>query len=298
MTLFPDRGDGGRGAGLRSRLEAGSLLQVPGCFDALSARIVEAAGFDAGFLGGFGVAAARLGLPDVGLLGYGEMVDQTRNVCAATSLPIIADADTGYGNPINAERTLIGYAQAGTACMMIEDQLWPKQCGHTAGKQVVDRVEAVQRVRACDRIRREHGLDILIMARTDSCATDGFDEAMWRVNAFLDAGADITFLEAPESVGQMERYCSEVEGWKTVNMLAVGSGPAIDPVTAADLGYAVALHPVELLLPAIDAMRRAADRMLAGDGSSTTTKQFDEARRLVGWDDYDARLRALDDDPA
>ena len=220
MNLFPTvgAGDGNGAERLRALLAGGGLLEVPGCFDALSARIVEAEGFQAALLGGFSVAATRAGLPDVGLLSYGEMIDQARTVCAATSLPVMGDGDTGYGNPINAERTLLGSAQAGLACLMIEDQSWPKRCGHTSGKQVVDRREAVLRIKACVRAREEFGIPILILARTDANATDGFEEAVWRAQAFADAGADLTFLEAPENEAQMELYCERVPGWKVANI--------------------------------------------------------------------------------
>ena len=295
MTLFPSQS--GSAGQLRALLRAadrtGSIVQAPGCFDGLSARVLEQAGFEVGFLGGFSVAAARLGLPDVGLLSYGEMIDQARSVCAATSLPIIGDADTGYGNPINAERTLLGCAQAGLACVMIEDQAWPKRCGHTAGKEVVDRNEAVQRIRACVRTRQEHGLDILIMARTDACATDGLDEALWRAAAFADAGADITFVEALETVEQMERYCTEVPGWTTVNLVEDGQTPWLDPRSLADIGYSVVIYPVSLLLGGISAMGRAARSLAESGDAGEPRATFDEARELVGWADYEERVRTL-----
>ena len=300
MSLFPNHGRGAQGlqALLHSASESGSVVQAPGCFDGLSARLVEAAGFGAGFLGGFSVAAARLGLPDVGLLSYGEMIDQARSVCAATSLPIIGDADTGYGNPVNAERTLLGCAQAGLACVMIEDQVWPKRCGHTMGKEVVDRNEAIQRIQACVRVRQEHSLDILIMARTDACATDGFDEALWRAAAFADAGADVTFLEAPETVEQMERYCAEVPGHKTANLVEDGRTPWLDPGSLGEMGYSLVIYPVTLLLSGIAAMQGAAHQLASSGEPGEHRASFDEARALVGWADYEERMRTLGLDDA
>lgn len=298
MTLFPKAADGA--VRLRALLEAEPVLQAPGCFDALSARVLEAAGCQAGFLGGFSVAASRLGLPDVGLLSYGEMLDQARSLCAATSLPIIGDADTGYGNAINAERTLLGCARAGLACVMIEDQQWPKRCGHTAGKVVVGRDEALQRIRASVRVREEHGLDTLIMARTDANATDGFEEALWRCEAFVDAGADITFLEAPESAEQMQRYCETVPGFKTANLVEDGKTPWLSPGELTALGYSLVIYPVTLLLHTIHAMQGAAVRIAGevdggerSDGGDARVR-FEEARRLMGWPDYEARLRDLE----
>jgi 2-methylisocitrate lyase-like PEP mutase family enzyme len=280
---------------LRSIFDAGSIVRVPGCFDALSARVLEQAGFSAAFLGGFSVAAARLGLPDVGLLSYGEMIDQARNVCAATSLPVMGDADTGYGNAINAERALIGCAQAGLACVMIEDQCWPKRCGHTSGKEIVDRDEALRRIRACVRVREEYDVDILIMARTDANATDGFEEAIWRAEAFADAGADLTFLEAPESSQQMERYCESVPGLKVANLVEDGRTPWLESTELEAMGYSLVLYPVSLLLHSIDAMQNAAKQLKDTGQGDAPRATFDQARSLVGWPDYEQRLRELEE---
>jgi len=280
---------------LRSLLDAGRIVQVPGCFDALSVRILERTGYSAAFLGGFSVAASRLGLPDVGLLSYGEMIDQARNVCAATSLPVMGDADTGYGNAINAERALLGCAQAGLACMMIEDQRWPKRCGHTSGKEIVERDEALRRIRACVRVREEYEVEILILARTDANATDGFEEALWRAEAFADAGADLTFLEAPENKGQMERYCHAVPGWKVANLVEDGRTPWLETAQLEEMGYSLVLYPVSLLLHSIEAMQNAAKQLRGDHPSSNARTRFDQARSLVGWQDYEARLRELEE---
>jgi len=263
---------------------------VPGCYDALTARVLEQAGFRALFLGGFSASAARLALPDMGLMSYGEMIDQARNVCAATSLPVLGDGDTGYGNPINAARTVLGSAQAGLASIMIEDQVWPKRCGHTAGKETVDRTEALARVRASVRAREENRLDILIMARTDAVATDGFEEALWRASAFADAGADITFLEAPTSLEQMRRYCKQVPGFKTANMVEDGKTPWLTAEELTDVGYSLAIYPVSLLLHSIQALQRAAVAISGDQHDDTERVRFDEARALLGWADYEAEL--------
>ena len=293
MSLFPKPTNGA--PALRALLEAKKVLEVPGCFDALSAKIIERAGFSAAFLGGFSVAASRLGLPDVGLLSYGEMIDQATNVCAATSIPVLGDADTGYGNEMNAERTLLGCSRAGLSCVMIEDQCWPKRCGHTAGKAVVDRDEAVARIKACVRAREEASVDILIMARTDANATDGFDEAIWRAKAFADAGADLTFLEAPLSVDEMERYCAGVPGFKVANLVEDGRTPWLSVNELESLGFALAMYPISLLLHGIKAMETAADGIRNPHASPLARATFDEARSLVGWTDYENRLRSSDD---
>jgi 2-methylisocitrate lyase-like PEP mutase family enzyme len=273
-------------ADLRMLLDRPEVLLVPGCFDALSARLIEAAGHEAVFCGGFSVAASRLGLPDVGLLSYGEMLDQLGNITAATSLPVIADADTGYGNAINAQRSLLGFARTGAACVMIEDQEWPKQCGHTEGKRVVARADAVARVRAAVEVRDEHGLDVLVMARTDAAGAVGFDEALHRVDAFAQVGADLTFLEAPRSVEQMARYCDEVPGHKVVNLVEDGRTPWLDPAELGEIGYALALYPVSLLLHAGRAMEAAASSLRRGR-SEGDRLAFDDMRDAVGWHEYD-----------
>jgi 2-methylisocitrate lyase-like PEP mutase family enzyme len=289
-SLFPD----GRHASARLRqlLEDGSLVIAPGCYDALSARVIERSGHSAAFISGFAVAGSRLGLPDVGLMSYGEAVDQARLICAATSLPVIGDADTGYGNAVNAQRTLLGFAQAGVACVMVEDQQSPKQCGHTTGKEVVGRVEAVARVRAMIEARSEHGLDVLIMARTDAVAAESFDEALWRASAFADQGADLTFIEAPENRKQMERYCAGVPGWKTANLVEDGRTPWLEPNELSELGYSLAIYPLSLMLRSISAMESAADRI--GRSDEETRVKFDHARDLVGWPDYEMRVSHLE----
>ena len=158
-------------------LEEPGLRVMPCCFDAHSARLIERAGFALTFMSGFAVSAARIGAPDTGLISYGEMLDQGRDICAAVSIPVIGDADTGYGNAMNVKRSVRGYAAAGFACVMIEDQLAPKRCGHTRGKQVVERAEALARMRAAVDAREE-GADVLVMARTDAAAPLGFEEAL------------------------------------------------------------------------------------------------------------------------
>lgn len=289
-SLFPAPGAGPDR--LRRLLERDAVLAAPGCFDALSARVLTAAGHEAIFVSGFALAATRLGMPDVGLSSYGEVLDHTRSICAATTLPVIGDADTGYGNSVNAQRTFLGYAGAGVSCVMVEDQCWPKRCGHTAGKDVVDRPEALARVAAMVEVREEHGLDTLIMARTDAAAAIGFDEALWRVSAFADLGADITFLEAPESRTDMERYCRETPGFKTANLVEDGRTPWLGPDELTELGYAIAFYPLTLLLGSLAALERAAAAVGTDDPSARVG--FDHVRDLVGWPDYEARVARIE----
>jgi len=269
---------------LRELLAGPDILVMPGCYDALSARLVERAGFESTFMGGFAVAASRLGMPDTGLICYEEMLDQGRNVCAAVSIPVIGDGDTGYGNALNVQRTVHGYAQAGFACVMIEDQVAPKRCGHTRGKQTVDRGEAFARVRAAVDAR-EAGADILIMARTDANATQGLDEAIERARAFRDIGADITFLEAPRDVEEMRAYCDAVSGPKMANMVEEGDTPVLPPRELEAIGYKIAIHPITTILASIGSMERALGALRTGE-SPGNLAEFAHLRDIVGFPDY------------
>lgn len=235
-------------------------------------------------MSGFSVAGARLCMPDTGLISYGEMLDQGRNICAATSLPVIGDGDTGYGNPMNVRHTVRGYAAAGFACVMIEDQVAPKRCGHTEGKQVVGRDEALTRIRAAVDARND-GADILVMARTDANATDGFEEAIWRIRAFAEAGADILFLEAPTSEREMRAFCDAVPGPKMANMLEGGATPVLPPDELGKMGFKIALYPIDLLSTSIAAMNEALAALNAGKRPPRLVK-FSEMREIVGFDQY------------
>jgi 2-methylisocitrate lyase-like PEP mutase family enzyme len=279
---------------LRALLEKPGLRVMPCCFDALSARLIERASFELTFMSGFAVSATRLGLPDTGLISYGEMLDQGRDLCAAVSIPVIGDADTGYGNALNVKRTVQGYAGAGFACAMIEDQLAPKRCGHTRGKQVVSRSEAQARIRAAVDAREE-GADILVMARTDAHATDGFDEALWRARAFADLGADIVFLEAPRTEAEMERTCRDVHVACMANMVEGGDTPILAPARLEALGYRIAAYPLTLLNVAIDAMNRALVALRDGRTPEAMIS-FPELRQILGFDDYDRERKRYSDD--
>jgi len=269
---------------LRAQLEKPGLRVMPCCFDALSARLVERAGFELTFMSGFAVSAARIGQPDTGLISYGEMVDAGRDICAAVSIPVLGDGDTGYGNAINVKRTVRGYAQAGFAAVMIEDQVAPKRCGHTRGKQVVERQEAIARIAAAVDARNE-GADILILARTDARTTDGFDEAMYRVSAFADLGADILFLEAPESESEMERFCKLVTVPTLANMVEGGKTPVLPPAKLEAMGYRIAAYPMTLQNAAVGAMNQALSALRAGT-PVPGLMDFPALREILGFDSY------------
>ncbi|MBU0967286.1 MAG: isocitrate lyase/PEP mutase family protein [Proteobacteria bacterium] len=269
---------------LESLLANPRLLVMPCCYDALTASLIEQAGFSLTFMSGFAVSAARLGLPDTGLISFGEMVDQGRSICSRVNIPVIGDADTGYGNALNIKRTIAGYAAAGFACAMIEDQLMPKRCGHTRGKQVVERGEALGRIRAAVDAREE-GADILIMARTDARATHGLEEALYRCQAFADLGADIIFLEAPESVAEMERFCREIPGHKMANMLQHGKTPLLSHGQLEEIGFQIVAYPLTLLSTAISAMQQALSDLKTGNYPDHL--DFAALRELIGFNEYD-----------
>jgi len=269
---------------LRALLAEEGALVLPGCFDALTARLIERAGYSGAFMGGFAVSASRLGAPDTGLISYSEMLDQGRNICSAVDFPVIGDGDTGYGNAVNVQRTVKGYADAGFACVMIEDQISPKKCGHTQGKQIVSRDEAFSRIQAAVDAR-EAGANILIMARTDANATDGMDEAILRARTFADIGADITFLEAPNTIEEMTAYCDGVPGPKMANMVEGGETPFLPPEQLAEIGYKVIIYPISLMLAGLQVMEDAL-ASIKGGSHPDNLAGFGHLRDVVGFPEY------------
>jgi 2-methylisocitrate lyase-like PEP mutase family enzyme len=258
----------------------------------MSARLIEEAGFELGFMSGFAVSADRLALPDTGLISYGELVEQGRNICAAApGTPFIGDGDTGFGSAQNIKRTVQGYAHAGFAGIMLEDQVAPKRCGHTEGKSVVGRDEALTRIQAAVDAR-DAGADILIMARTDARACVDLDEAIERCRQFRKIGADITFLEAPLGVEEMRRYCREVDGPKMANLIEGGKTPLIAHSELESIGYKIAVYPLTLLNVSIRAMREALAGLAAG--GATSAMDFEGLKAAVGFPAYyaeEARYR-------
>lgn len=281
---------------LRQLLSGDGLRLMPCCFDALSARLVEQAGFGLTFMSGFAVAAARAALPDTGLLTVSEMLDQGRSICSAVSIPVIGDGDTGHGNTANVRRTVQQFAAAGFAGLMLEDQVAPKRCGHTGVREVVSRQEALSRIRAAV-AARDAGADLVIVARTDArsalASTIGeaaaLEEAIWRLNAFADLGADVLFLEAPRSEAEMEEVCRQVPGWRMVNMLEEGITPVVPPERLEAMGFRLAAYPLTLLSCAASAMQAALADLAAGR-TPEARLDFASLRRLVGFEAYDALL--------
>jgi 2-methylisocitrate lyase-like PEP mutase family enzyme len=271
---------------LREILGEPGIEIMPGCFDAISAKLVADARFKVAFMSGFAVSAARLALPDTGLISFAEMVDTLRNCCsAARDVPLIGDGDTGYGNALNVQRTVIEYARAGAAAVMIEDQVSPKKCGHTRGKQVINRDEARMKIRAAVDAKRD--VDILILARTDARAVHGFDEALARCRDFEAEGADIIFLEAPETEAEMAQFCAAMQKPCMANMVPGGKTPVLPPKELQRIGYKLALYPVALMTSAIAAMQATLAALRPENGKNLPPSiSFAELQKVVGFPDY------------
>ena len=274
---------------LRALLASDGIIVMPCCFDPLSAKLIQQEGFPLTFTSGFAASAARLGLPDTGLMSYGEVVDQGRNICAAVDIPVIGDGDTGYGNEMNVRRTVQGFARAGFAAVMIEDQLAPKRCGHTAGKAVVGRDEAYGRIQAAVDARADD--DILILARTDARHDHGLDEAIERAARFRELGADILFVEAPCNESEMNLVCDQLEGPKMANLLEGGLTPNLPPDVLQDMGFAIAAYPLTLLSAAMKAMTQALAEFKSGGVAPDRLMPFDEIKTRIGFDEYFATER-------
>ncbi|XP_021895602.1 uncharacterized protein LOC110812954 [Carica papaya] len=274
---------------LRQILELPGVHQGPACFDALSAKLVEKAGFLYCFTSGFSISAARLALPDTGLISYGEMIDQGQQITQAVSIPVIGDGDNGYGNAMNVKRTVMGYIKVGFAGIILEDQVSPKACGHTRGRKVVSREEAVMRIKAAVDARKECGCDIVIVARTDSRQAVSLDESLWRSRAFADAGADVLFIDALASKEEMKEFC-EISPLvpKMANMLeGGGKTPILNPLELEDIGYKLVAYPLSLIGVSIRAMQ---DSLMAIKGGRIpppgSMPSFEEIKEILGFNTY------------
>ena len=272
-------------AKLRGKIGNGDFMPMPCCFDALSAKMIEQAGFGVTFMSGFAASASRLGQPDLGLMSYAEVVDQARNITDAISIPVIADGDTGYGNAMNVRRTVEGFAKAGCAGVLIEDQLAPKRCGHTPGKDVVSRDEAFDRIKAAVDARQE-GTDILIMGRTDANHTHGLEEAIHRGKQYQEIGADIIFIEAPKTVEEMETICREVPGCHMANIVEGGLTPNLSMEQLRDVGFQFVAYPLTLLAASMQAMKQTLELMRQDLPRANHLMDFEELRDRIGFNEY------------
>lgn len=235
------------------------------------------------------MSAARLGLPDTGLISYGEMIDQGQQITGAVSIPVIGDADNGYGNAINVKRTVRGYIKAGFAGLILEDQVSPKACGHTRDRRVVSREEAVMRIKAALDARKESGSDIVIVARTDSRQAISLDESLWRSRAFADAGADVLFIDALASREEMKAFCEVAPSVpKLANMLeGGGKTPILNPLELEEIGYKLVVYPLSLIGVSIRAMQDSLTAIKGGrippPGSMPS---FEEMKEILGFNTY------------
>jgi 2,3-dimethylmalate lyase len=271
---------------LRELLAAPGVIRSLGAHDVFTALLIEAAGLETVFLGGFGAAASLLGLPDVGLLTLTEMADFVRRTAQRVAIPVVADGDTGHGGLPSVARTVREFERAGAAGVLLEDQVSPKRCGHLAGKQVIPTAEMVLRLRAALDARRDP--DFVVVARTDAVAVEGLGGAVDRANRYAEAGADVCFVEAPRSLAELEEVPRRVRAPLLVNMLSGGVTPVLPVDELGRLGYKVVVCPIETLLVLGAAIRRLTDALLTRgrcDLPPGEMMTFAEVKRLLGIDE-------------
>jgi 2-methylisocitrate lyase-like PEP mutase family enzyme len=261
-------------------LDEVGALAFPGVFDTLSARLAQRAGFPLAFVSGYSVAATAIGEPDLGLLTQTEMIDRARRICLSVSLPVIVDADTGYGNPLNVQRTVRELIAAGAAGCFLEDQVWPKKCGHMRGKRVIDREEYIGKIRAA--VAAREGRDFFIVARTDALAVAGLDEAVARVEAARAAGADASFIEAPASRADLEAIGRRSPAPNVANMIEGGRTPVLPREELAALGFQLILYPLSALFAAAQAIASVYQTLR---DSGTTRPRTDQLMTFAAFND-------------
>ena len=268
---------------LRELLARPKVLMAPGAADALTARLIAKHGFEAIYMTGAGTTAVRLGMPDVGLLTMNEMVDNARAIAEASQLPLIADADTGYGGPINVQRTVRAYERAGVAAIHIEDQQWPKRCGHLAGKSLIPAEEMQAKIRAGLDARLDK--DFVLIARTDALAVEGFERAMERCHQYEEAGADMIFLEAPSKMEHLAAIPKAFKKPALYNMASSGKTPFLHAEEIQKLGFKLVIYPNFTLLSAITAMNHTLGELKRTGSIAEVAKNiasFQDFFNLVG----------------
>lgn len=270
---------------LSERIRQPGLIVAPGVFDMISARIADAMGFDALYMTGYGTVASHLGLPDAGLASYADMLSRVRQIASGTTTPLIADGDTGYGGLLNVEHTVRGYEAAGAAAIQLEDQQFPKKCGHTPNRTVVPIDEAARKIRVAARSRDSS--DFLIVARTDARTAHGLDEALRRGEAFLKAGADILFIESPESAEEMARIAASFDAPLLANLVEGGRTPVLSREELERLGYKIAIFPASGFLAAGAALRSVYGELRQAGSTSRYEGElyaFPDFNRLMGFE--------------
>ena len=272
---------------IRQLLAQPGIIRSLGAHDVFTALIVEQAGFETVFIGGFGTSASMLGLPDLNFLTMTEMAEAVRRMASRVSIPVIADGDTGHGDLHNVQRTIEAFESAGAAGILLEDQVMPKRCGHFADKQVIPTAEMVLKIKAAARARSDP--DFLIFARTDARQMNGLKDAIDRVNRCCDAGADIAFIEAPQSIAELEEIPKEVDHPLFVNMLSGGVTPILPVKDLEQLGYRIVVCPIESLMVCARAMRDLCDAWKTTgrvDQLAIKSMSFDEVKKLLGVEQF------------
>ena len=268
---------------LKDLIANGSFISAPGVFDPLSARVAEQSGANALYMTGYGVSASLLGKPDAGLVSYREMVDRVRAICEVTTVPLIADGDTGFGGLANVRQAVRGYENAGASAIQIEDQEYPKRCGHTRNRKVISTEDMVRKIELACETRQSNAF--LIVARTDARTEHGLDEALSRAEAYRSAGADVLFVESPESIDEMRMINEQLSGTPTLaNMVGGGKTPMLQDAELRALGYDIAIHPVYLLGAAVTAMREALKTLNATGEEASSAATLDELNTLVDFE--------------
>jgi 2-methylisocitrate lyase-like PEP mutase family enzyme len=275
-------------------LKEPNILILPGAHDPLSARIAVRAGAQAVYMTGFGVAGAGFGVPDIGLVNAEQMIERVRVIAGSIApVPLIADGDNGHGGPLNVARLVRAYEQAGAHCIQLEDQVSPKRCGHMEGKEVIPRAEAAAKIRAASEARSSSAFKI--MARTDARATHDLDEALRRGEAFLKAGADILFIEAPRSEDELVEVAKTFSGTPLVaNLVEDGKTPMLSPQALQQMGYKIALYPISALLAASAALEQVYAKLLGTEAKARARVTFSQYNEIVGLPDLLATAKRFD----
>ena len=269
---------------LVKQLESGDFITAPGVFDMISTLIATRMNFPALYVTGYGISASYMGLPDAGLMTFTDMETQIRKIVAATDKPVIADADTGYGGLLNVRHTVKAYENLGVSAIQIEDQEYPKKCGHTPGRRVIPTSDMVTKIKVAVDTRTKD--DFLIIARTDSRTGLGIEEAISRAVAFEEAGADIIFVEAPETEGEMKMVNAAIKKPTLANMVSGGKTPIFSSSALQDMGYSVAIHPALGFLAMGEALKTAYTKLdTTGNVTGVTLEDFGEFSRIMGFED-------------
>jgi 2-methylisocitrate lyase-like PEP mutase family enzyme len=265
------------------------ILMIPGVADALGARLVEKAGFQAVFLSGYAASASLLGAPDVGLLTLTEMVECARKIAGAVEIPVFADGDNGHGNATNVMRTMREFERAGVSAIFFEDQVTPKRCGHMSGKQVIPIEEMAAKIRAAVDVRVDG--DLSIMARTDTLAVNGIDDAIERMHRYLEAGADLSFVESPRTIDEMRRITQEIDAPNMANMVPGGRTPILPARELKELGFALVAYPTMLIYATAWAAQRALSHLRQGESCAGFQEMvdFEEFNMLTGLEEIRRR---------